>query len=159
MFILIATLFIMPADAPVIAFQKVVQKYGRNFMQFQVENTGKQAIHFVGYTPESFSDGIPAGEIRPMYTMEVRQAKGDWKPLELGHCGTGRGVLAIEAKSKVIFETVLPESDWDELRVGFAWSSAPQGKGTILWSQPIKRETVIGKSRVPGRIMRDDVPR
>lgn len=147
MLYLIATLFVMPADTPAISFQKVVQKHGRTFMQFQVENAGKRTIHFVGYTPESFSDGIPAGEIRPLYSMEVRQAKGEWKPQELGHCATGHGVQAIEAKGKVTFETVLPESDWAEVRVGFAWASDPKGKSTILWSSPIKREAVIGNKR------------
>lgn len=142
MMALFVSLLMFPVDAPVVSFQKVVHKHGGVFLQFQVENLNKQAVHFVGYTPESFTDGIPAGEIRPMYLVEARQANAAWKAIELGHCATGRGELMIEAQGKVTFDTIIPEGDWAECRVGFAWSSDLKAKGTVAWTSAIKRDAV-----------------
>lgn len=138
---------LLAADAPTVKYLGTSSRHGGEWLSFEVENSGKAPIAYAGYTPESYTDGIPAGEIRPFYSIEVRVGN-EWKQLELGHCATGRGKVSIDAKTKVRFDSVIPEGDWTETRVGISWhvGDKPSLRG-VAWSGTIKRNDL--KLRAP----------
>jgi hypothetical protein len=138
---------LLAADAPTVKYLGTSSRHGGEWLSFEVENSGKAPIAYAGYTPESYTDGIPAGEIRPFYSIEVRVGN-EWKQLELGHCATGRGKVSIDAKSKVRFYSVIPEGDWTETRVGLSWQQGDnQSLRGVAWSDTIKRNDL--KLRAP----------
>jgi hypothetical protein len=138
---------LLAADAPMVKYLGTSSRHGGEWLSFEVDNPGKSPIAYAGYTPESYTDGIPAGEIRPIYQIEVR-AGNEWKPMELGHCATGRGKVLIDAKTKLRFYSVIPEGDWTETRVGICWQQGDnQSLRGVAWSGTIKRDDL--KLRAP----------
>jgi len=145
MFAFLVILSLSPIGQPGLKCLGVVNKHGSDWIGFQVENPNNNRIFFYGYTPESFSNGIPKGEIIPFYLMEIRKNNGPWKQVELGHCGTGKGILPLEPKSKVTFETTIPAGEWDEVRVGLAWAKETSAPIERAWSDVIKRADLKNK--------------
>ncbi|MFT3880735.1 MAG: hypothetical protein QM703_13855 [Gemmatales bacterium] len=139
MFAILVMLSLPPLEQPAVKYVGVVNKHGGQWLSLQVENPNDNKAYFYGYTPESYSDGIPQGEIRPLYVMEMRSTKSPWKPVELGHCATGRGVLPLEPRTKVTFEAIIPDGKWTEVRVGLAWTKDPKAPGERVWSESLKR--------------------
>lgn len=138
---------LLSADAPTVKYLGTSSRHGGEWLSFEVENPGKATLFFASYTPESYTEGIPAGEIRPIYHIEVRVGN-EWKPMELGHCATGSGKVSLDAKSKVRFNSIIPEGDWTELRAGLSWQQGDKPSvGGTAWSGIIKRNDL--KQRVP----------
>ena len=145
MLAIVTVLLLVPNDSPMVKYLGTCTRHGGEWLSFEVKNPNNTAIQCAAYTPESFTDGIPEGEMRPFYIIEVREGK-EWKRLELGHCATGRGLVTLKANAKVTFETVIPEGEWTEAKVGLAWSKDDKrSSSAIAWSSVIKRSDLANR--------------
>ncbi len=111
---------------------------------FDVLNPNDEPLYYTGYTRESFSPPIPAGEMRPLCRVEVqRQPGGPWEDATPGHCGTGLGEVFIPARATQSFAVPAPVAGdgWHALRFALLWyddadeSSEPRK----AWSAPVAR--------------------
>jgi hypothetical protein len=116
---------------------------GHVMLVFEATNPNEMPLPYIGYLADSFSPPIPDGEIAPIYRVEFRR-NGTWTPHTLGFCGTGRGEVAIKPDGKATFTVVLPDEDWDAVRVGLTWYATPDRSGptSAAWSEPVAREAI-----------------
>jgi hypothetical protein len=136
----------VPAQAddlapPTVKLTGAKTKDGQTVWTFEVANTNRVAVPYVGYTSESFEGGLPEGTISPIFRVQLQQA-GEWKPHSIGFCGTGIGPVTLPPKSKVTFEILPPPGDWTAAQVGLAWydTADPEEKPSVAWSAPIKAQ-------------------
>lgn len=116
---------------------------GHVTLVFEATNPDESPLPYIGYLADSYSPPIPDGEIAPIYRVEFRR-DGAWTPHMLGFCGTGRGEVAIKPEGKATFTVVLPDEDWDAVRVGVTWYATPDRSGptSAAWSEPVTREAI-----------------
>src|SRR5262249_43330138 len=130
-------------EPPSIKLQSVTPK---GMLLFEVTNPNAAPPLYFGYTANSFTPPLKEGTIFPLYNVELLRGK-EWKPKEMGWCGTGVGPVTLPAKGKVTFEVLQPGGEWDEFRVGVLWFAKQDMKGEagISWSPLISRKDAEGK--------------
>jgi hypothetical protein len=133
-------------EPPVVKFRAATSRGGHARLIFEVTNPNRQPLPYVGYTADSFSPSLKAETIAPLYQVELRQGKA-WKAKPMGWCGTGIGQVSLPARGKVTFEVLLPEGDWEAVRVGLTWFPSSDRKGAATaWSAGVSRKDATPKA-------------
>ncbi len=124
-------------ESPVVKFLGVAKS---GMLAFEVSNPNAAPLPYYGYTPESFTPRLAEGTAAPWYRVELRRGN-EWKPMQDGRCGVGRGPVSVPARGKVTFEAQVPGGVWDELRVGLPWfRTADWRDPAVTWSGGVSRK-------------------
>jgi hypothetical protein len=131
---------------PAVLFTSSALKDGLTFLTFEVLNPNDAPVPYSGYTPGSFSGGLPEGTIAPCYRVAFRRG-WRWQEHDLDFCGVGLGPVELPPKSKVTFDVVLPAGRWDSARVGLSWWDPSTGDNNrrTAWSGEVSRKEAAGR--------------
>ena len=126
-------------DPPVVSLAGLSSRNGRSVV-FEVLNPNDAPLFYSGYTRESFSPPIPAGEMHPLYDQEVMR-NGAWEKVDVGHCGTGRGEVFIPARGSQKFWIPLIGDLPEPIRYGIHWQGEKgEWSKAAAWGPAVRRE-------------------
>jgi hypothetical protein len=109
---------------------------------FEAMNPNDVPMYYVGYTGDSFNPPIPAGRIYPIYVMEVER-NGAWENVNVGHCKTGQGEVAIPARASQKFLIPMIGKLKEPVRYGLRWHrTGEQWSSGTKWAQTITQRDV-----------------
>lgn len=110
---------------------------------FEVMNPNDVPMYYAGYTRDSFSPPIAAGEMHPLYLMEVER-NGGWEQIDLGHCKTGQGEVAVPPRSSQKFSVHVRGELKEPVRYGFRWHRGHEQwwADETTWTQAITQADV-----------------
>jgi hypothetical protein len=116
---------------------------GHVTLLFEAYNPNAEPLPYSGYVADSFSTPLTKEEIAPQYHIEYKR-DGKWTRESLGWCGTGRGPVQLEPKTKPTFTVVVGKSGWEEVKVGVSWLPPGDQKGVypIAWSAPVSLKAI-----------------
>lgn len=116
-------------------------------LTFELANPNAEALHYTGYTPDSFEGGLKKDTIAPLYSVEVLCGK-EWKAHKMGWCGTSRGEVSVPGKGKATFALISPAGAWDKFRVGVTWfKTAERKESAVAWSDAMSKDDVAPKKQ------------
>jgi hypothetical protein len=109
---------------------------------FEAMNPNDVPMYYVGYTRDSFNPPIPAGRLYPIYTMDVER-NGAWENVNVGHCKTGQGEVAIPARASQKFLIPLLGELKEPVRYGLRWHrTGEQWTSETAWGESITQSDV-----------------
>lgn len=104
----------------------------------EVINTSKITWYYVGYSPKTMVKDPPADLMFVMPHVQHRQ-DGRWNAQFNGGCGVGLGPVEFPSGSKAHFEVWLHPNKGDASRVGLAFLTTKEWKGSrMIWSNAIQ---------------------
>ena len=131
--------------APIVKHTGTIARGEYVYVQFELTNPNATALHYTGYTSDSFEGGLKDGVISPLYRLETKQGK-EWKAQLVGWCGTGRGPVTIPARGKGTFEALVPAGEWDEARIGVVWfTGADRKTSDVAWGVVARKDAAPKK--------------
>jgi hypothetical protein len=115
-------------------------------LQFAVTNPNRVPLPYVGYTNDSIVPRSPDEVIHPAYRIELCRNQV-WQLKDARWCKSGMGPVTVPASGTVTFRLLVPEGEWDEIRVGLMWVPSGEHKGerAIAWGPAISRTDATPK--------------
>jgi hypothetical protein len=128
-------------EAPIVSLIGTSTENGLSLV-FEAMNPNDIPMYYAGYARDSFSPPIPAGVMYPLYSQELER-NGVWESVNVGHCKTGQGEVAIPARSSQRFSIYVAGELKEPIRYGLRWhKGSDQWATETVWSRTITQSDV-----------------
>jgi hypothetical protein len=131
----------LPLESPTVSLIGTSTDNGLSLV-FEAMNPNDVPMYYVGYTRDSFDPPIPAGRMYPIYMLEIER-NGAWENVNVGHCKTGQGEVAIPPRSSQKFLIPVIGEMNEPVRYGLRWHrTGEQWTSETAWGQTITQSDV-----------------